>query len=229
MIGIVIPAHNEDSLIRECLEAALTAAHHPDLNGEVVEILVVLDACSDGTADIVSHYPVGSATVAARNVGVARAAGAQQLLDRGARWLAFTDADSHVGADWLVQQLRQHADVVCGTVAVLDWSDHLQQACELENHFNRTYTDADGHRHIHGANLGLSADAYRSVGGFSPLVSSEDVALVEALQKAGARIAWTAAPRVMTSARRLARAPAGFAAALCLAVDALLASALAAE
>lgn len=229
MIGIVIPAHDEASLIEACLEAALAAARHPDLDGEAVEILVVLDTCSDDTADIVSRFPVEAVSLSVRNVGAARAAGARQLLARGARWLAFTDADSRVADDWLAQQLRQGADVVCGTVAVSDWSDHLLHAELLEQHFFRTYNDADGHRHIHGANLGVSAQAYRSVGGFRPLVSSEDVALVEALQQAGARIAWSAAPRVHTSARRLARAPAGFAAALCRAVSAMATPALAAE
>ncbi|KQP23245.1 glycosyltransferase family 2 protein [Pseudorhodoferax sp. Leaf267] len=221
MIGIVIPAHDEASLVGACIEAALAAARHGGLYGESVEIVVVLDACSDGTAEIVARHPVASLSLALRNVGAARAAGAQQLLARGARWLAFTDADSRVADDWLVQQLRLQADVVCGTVAVDDWSDHPRHALLLEQHFRRTYTDADGHRHIHGANLGVSAQAYQSVGGFLPRASSEDVALVQALQQAGARIAWSAAPRVVTSARRVARAPAGFAAALCSAVDAM--------
>lgn len=226
MIGIVIPAHNEASLIAECLDAALAAARHPCLHGETVEIVVVMDDCSDGTAATVSQYPIGSITLTARSVGVARAAGAQQLLDRGARWLAFTDADSRVADDWLVQQLSLDVDVVCGTVAVADWSDHGQHATELERHFGRTYTDADGHRHIHGANLGVSAHAYQSAGGFLPLISSEDVALIEALRRTGARISWSAAPRVVTSARRLARAPDGFASALCHAVDAIVQAAL---
>lgn len=229
MIGVVIPAHNEVSLVGSCLEAALAAARHPGLNGEAVEILVVLDACSDGTADVVMRHAVGSITLSARNVGAARAAGAEQLLLRGARWLAFTDADTRVANDWLVQQLRQCADVVCGTVAVDDWSDYRQHAARLQQHFRRTYDDADGHRHIHGANLGVSATAYAAVGGFSSLVSSEDVALVESLEKSGASVAWSAAPRVLTSARSVARAPAGFAAALCLAVDAMLSPALAAD
>ncbi|MEJ8859420.1 glycosyltransferase [Variovorax robiniae] len=229
MIGIVIPVHNEARLLQACLDAAMAAARHPGLNGEEVAIVVVLDDCTDGSADIVAGYPVESLAMTARNVGLVRAAGAERLLARGARWLAFTDADSRVSADWLAQQLRQCADVVCGTVAVEDWSDHRHHATQLEDHFKRTYSDADGHRHVHGANLGLSAGAYRSVGGFLPLASSEDVALVEALQAAGATIAWSAAPRVITSARRVARAPAGFAAALCHAVDALLLSASALE
>lgn len=77
-----------------------------------------------------------------------------------------------------------------------------------------TYCDADGHRHIHGANLGISSAAYLGVGGFQPLKSSEDVALVKALQINGASIAWSAAPRVVTSARRNYRAPGGFGEAL---------------
>jgi glycosyltransferase involved in cell wall biosynthesis len=228
VIGVVVPAHNEAALVGDCLAAAVRAAQHPGLNGESVEIMVVLDHCTDDTADIVAAWPVDALTVSLRNVGAARAHGAEALLARGARWLAFTDADSVVAADWLVQQLQLETDVVCGTIQVDEWSDHAQHAASLHRHFLRTYNDADGHRHIHGANLGISANAYRQVGGFLPLATSEDVALVEALQHAGARIAWSAAPRVVTSARRCARAPAGFAAALCQAVDAMRATGLAA-
>lgn len=229
MIGIVVPAHNEAALVGDCLAATLHAARHPGLEGEPVEIVVVLDHCTDNTADIVSAWPVDSLTVSLRNVGAARAQGADALLARGARWLAFTDADSVVAPDWLFQQIQLEADVVCGTIQVDEWSDHAEDAAGLRRHFLRTYNDADGHRHIHGANLGLSADAYRQVGGFLPLATSEDVALVEALQHAGARIAWSAAPRVVTSARRAARAPGGFAAALCQAVDAMRATVLVAN
>ena len=51
-------------------------------------------------------------------------------------------------------------------------------------------------------------------GGFEPLPSSEDVALVRALEAVGARIAWSAAPRVVTSSRHESRAPGGFGASL---------------
>lgn len=80
----------------------------------------------------------------------------------------------------------------------------------MQQHFVRTYTDADGHQRIPGANIGVSADAYRLAGGFQPLETSEDVALVDALRRVGAKIAWSARPRVQTSARRIFRAPLGF-------------------
>jgi glycosyltransferase involved in cell wall biosynthesis len=214
MLGIVIPAHNEQAVIAECLAAVKKAAQHPELHGETVEILVVLDHCTDLTLTHVTQAQVSSLEIEARNVGVARALGAQAMLARGARWLAFTDADTQVAPDWLIEQLALQADAVCGTVEVVDWSDHGTHAELLRWHFGQTYTDTDDHRHIHGANLGVSAAAYRAAGGFQHLACSEDVALVEALQASGARIAWSARPRVITSARRVARARGGFADAL---------------
>ena len=214
MIGIVIPAHNEQAVIAECLATVKKAAQHPGLQGEAVEILVVLDHCTDLTAAHVAQAQVSGLEIEARNVGVARALGAEAMLARGARWLAFTDADTQVAPDWLAEQLALQADAVCGTVEVVDWSDHGTHADLLRWHFEQTYTDADDHRHIHGANLGVSAAAYRAAGGFQHLACSEDVALVEALEAGGARTAWSARPRVITSARSVARARGGFADAL---------------
>lgn len=221
MIGIVIPAHNEERCLERCLAAVRLAATHPGLREESVCVAVVLDNCTDGSHDIANlharvnavaahGYCVEAIVIEARNVGAARAAGAERLLAHGARWLAFTDADTRVASDWLVAQLSLNADVVCGTVSVDDWSAHEDDAALLCRHFDLHYTDVDGHRHIHGANLGVSAAAYRCAGGFAPLACSEDVALVEALERCGARFAWSAAPRVATSARRDARARGGF-------------------
>lgn len=210
MIGVIVPAHDEEEHIGETLAALTLAARHPGLADEPVVVVVVLDSCSDATGDIAEASGVETLAVEARNVGRARAAGASLLLERGARWLAFTDADTRVSPDWLVRQLELDADAVCGSIGVDDWSAHGAQAGFIRDHFAVTYHDVDGHRHIHGANLGVSAAAYLRAGGFLPLACSEDVALVEALQTSGARIAWSAAPRVTTSARANARARGGF-------------------
>ena len=219
MIGIVIPAHDEERYLDGCLNAIRLAGGHADLRGESVCVVVVLDHCRDNSRAIAhahtnalqgAGYRVEAIELDARNVGAARAAGAERLLAHGARWLAFTDADTRVAPDWLVAQLRLGVDVVCGTVSVDDWSAHHDQAAVLRHHFDSCYADRDGHRHIHGANLGVCATAYCCVGGFLPLACSEDVALVEALENCGATVAWSAAPRVVTSARRDARARGGF-------------------
>lgn len=208
MIGIVIPAHNEEALLDECLQAALRASQHPQLAGEAVQVLVVLDSCTDRSAQIVSQYPVLCLPIDASNVGEARAVGAWWLLERGARWIACTDADSRVADDWLVAQLGLQADAVCGTVTIEHWPDSVDEAAQIR--YQRHYQAREGHRHIHGANLGVSAAAYITAGGFKPLACDEDVQLVRALERSGAHIAWSHRPRVHTSARLDSRARGGF-------------------
>lgn len=182
-----------------------------DLLGEPVEIIVVLDSCSDASESIARQCGATTFSLQARNVGAARALGARHAIELGARWLAFTDADTVVEPGWLAAQLALRSDAVCGTVAVTDWGRYGEP---MRAHFAATYTDADGHQHIHGANLGVSTAAYVATGGFLALESSEDVALVDALRSQGASIAWSAAPRVVTSARAAFRAPSGFGATL---------------
>ncbi|WP_069865566.1 MULTISPECIES: glycosyltransferase family 2 protein [Pseudomonas] len=207
MIGVLVPAHNEEQRLRGCLLSLLEAARHPALNGEPVTVLAVLDSCTDGSAAIAAELGVTVLPVSARNVGQARRAGAQHLLGLGARWLACTDADSRVGPDWLARQLAFDAEAVCGTVRLDDWSAH---APEVQARYLRHYQSREGHRHVHGANLGICALAYRRAGGFRPLPTDEDVHLVRDLERCGARIVWTHQTCVTTSARRDYRAHGGF-------------------
>jgi len=208
MIGVVVPAHNEEVCLAACLDALLRAAAHPDLRGEEVRIVVVLDDCQDGSAEVVMARPVTGLHIEARNVGVARCHGAAHLLAAGARWLAFTDADSMVDQRWLADQLSLQCDAVCGCVTVEDWSEHTDV---VRLRYLAHYQLRDDHRHVHGANLGVSSRAYTAAGGFSGLALGEDVALVRALMANGAAIKWSALPRVVTSARKAARARGGFA------------------
>ena len=214
MIGVCIPAHDEEHLVGACLESVCRAAKHPELRGETVTIVLVLDSCQDATASVATHWPVTSLKISARNVGKARALGAEYLLRLGARWLAFTDADSRVSPRWLADQLSLKADVVCGTVEVGDWSGHGAHARQARHQFESTYADRNGHRHVHGANLGVSAWHYQQVGGFEDRICGEDQALVDKLASQGAHIAWSALPRVSTSGRPYSRVRDGFAGAL---------------
>ncbi len=205
MIGVCIPAHDEAADIGACLASIQEAARQ--VRDEPVRIVVVADACSDDTAAIARAAGCDVLTLDARCVGAARAAGAEYLLALGARWMCCTDADTRVPPDWITVQLACGSDAVCGTIGVDDWREHPAQVAEA---FYSHYQDRDGHRHIHGANLGISAASYRLAGGFLSLVAHEDVRLVEMLLSQQASIAWVRNPHVLTSARRLARAPAGF-------------------
>ncbi|SAK70206.1 Glycosyl transferase family 2 [Caballeronia glebae] len=211
MLGVVIPAHNEAALIARCLHSIRIAASHPRLGGERVLMVVVADGCSDFTEAIAVSSGALVLSTSERNVGSARDLGARTAIAHEARWRAFTDADTTVHADWLVQQLECATDAVCGVITVSDWTGHQ---AETRADFLATYRDVEGHRHVHGANLGLSAAAYEATGGFQPLAFNEDVALVHALTENGFAIARTNKVRVDTSARTLSRTPQGFGATL---------------
>jgi glycosyltransferase involved in cell wall biosynthesis len=214
--AVVIPARNEQTKLPSCLRAALTAALCAPVP---VTIVVVLDDCTDGSAEFAGQYgpDVHFVCVDAHNVGAARAAGfgyAYSLAGTDtACWYATTDADSRVDPGWLVRQLELGADMVLGVVRVTDWRQH---AADVADNYAQSYQAGphhqDGrHEHIHGANMGFSARAYWRVGGFRALPCGEDVDLVERFEAAGYCIHRDADLSVITSARTQARAPYGFA------------------
>lgn len=205
-VVVVIPAHDEREGIRACVDSVLAAAAEVDVP---VTVRVVLDTCTDGTGE---HVPDGveTRTVAVRNVGAARAAGVDDADGGADVWLAHTDADTIVGAEWLRRQLAHAdagADAVAGTIHVRDWSHRPDGVRDLHD---RAYTHADGHGHVHGANLGVRGSAYTAVGGFRPLPESEDVDLVARLDAAGATVVWAADCPVVTSSRVSRRTGGGF-------------------
>lgn len=215
VVGIVVPARNEEDLLRAALSALARAGQPLLRRGVVVDLLVVADSCTDATVTVARSLGVDVLEVSVGAVGPARAAGFQALLrrhpgtPRDRFWLASTDADSTVPANWLVGQLAlaaTGADVVVGTVSVDDWSSHPPH---VEARWRAGYDPRDGHGHVHGANVGARADAYVDVGGFAALESGEDVALVAAL--AHRRVLRTGAIPVLTSARPRSRAGGGFA------------------
>ena len=212
--GVVVPAHDEESLLPACLAALRQAAGAVSVP---VHILVAADACTDQTAATARAGQARVLSLRARNVGAARAAGMAELLrlaaGRGpaATWLATTDADTIVPAGWLRRQLEYADagwDVVLGTVTVGDWDGHPPHVPDA---FAARYAFGPGpHQHVHGANLGIRASAYRAAGGFRPLRTAEDHALLAAATEAGCAVLQASDIAVQTSGRRQARAPEGF-------------------
>ncbi len=207
MIGVVVPVHNEQVLLGDCLQSVRQAAADPLLDTEPVEIVVVLDACTDRSAAIAIRHCAQIVSLNAHCVGAARALGASLALDYGARWIAFTDADTIVPPNWLSAQLDLYADATCGQVCIDDWSGHPVGVRErfLERYSLETH-------HIHGANLGISAAAYETAGGFPALKSGEDAALISALVERHGDVRWAGPTRVVTSARWQTSVENGFAA-----------------
>lgn len=228
LVAVVVPARDEAERVDRCL-AAVTAAHEalrrsPAGRDLLVRVVVVADACTDGTVARVAEWPDVIAAVSDRGrVGSARAAGVTVALAapggpfRGSPvapervWIANTDADSAVPTDWLITQLdaaRRGAAMVLGTVR----PDPAELSGPIERRWYSRHRLSDGHGHVHGANLGVRADWYRAVGGFPPVACGEDAALAAAVVAAGGRVERTGASPVLTSARTAGRAPGGLAA-----------------
>jgi glycosyltransferase involved in cell wall biosynthesis len=212
-VAVIVPAHDEQDLLPACLASLAVAQAAAGIDSTV---LVVLDACSDATGDIAAAAGARTVSLSARNVGAARRAGvAAALAAYGTTgyWLASTDADSRVPADWLARQLgyaRAGAEIVVGTVEVDDWSgwpDTL--AARYHDRYHRR-VGPTGHNHVHGANLGTTAEAYLAVGGFPARRRAEDRAFVARARRAGRRIVWATDLPVLTSARPAARVAGGF-------------------
>lgn len=213
-IGVVVPAHDEEALLPDCLASLQQAAQRA---ATPVRLVVVADACTDQTARRARESAVTVIEIRSRNVGAARATGMRAVLrqmpqaDPSDVWLATTDADTLVPPDWLARQLSHAAqgwDAVLGTVTVADWAGRPTQAAGA---FDAHYSHGEGpHPHVHGANLGIRASAYLAAGGFPSLRTAEDHALLWALSAVGIAVKRADDITVQTSARRDARAPGGF-------------------
>ena len=223
-IAVVVPAHDERELLPACLAALRRSAGR--IAPIPVEIIVVADACTDDTAETARAAGAHVEVIGARNVGRARRAGMAHALRDGTEglWLATTDADSRVGPGWFAWHRRHAAagaEVLAGTVTVGDWSPWPATVRAEYDVLYRAGITATGHSHVHGANLGCAASTYQRIGGFAGRRHDEDRDLIARAEAAGARVVHDTGSPVVTSGRRTARAPAGFAALLTsLALDA---------
>jgi hypothetical protein len=224
-VHVVVPAHDEELLVGGCLVSVLEAAvelrrRHPRV---LVDVVVVLDRCTDGTAAVVAELaagrgsgpaePVVALDVDAGSVGAARRRGLDHVtaLDAAAGfdparvWICNTDADCMVPPDWLVDHvsLARGHDLVQGEVRPVE-SDLTPVALGVwdERH-------PAGRGSLHGANLGFRLAAYLAVGGFVEVADQEDLLLVRAMKARGASS--VGGTRVLTSGRRESRVPGGFA------------------
>jgi hypothetical protein len=218
-VVVAVPARDEEELLGRCLDGVAAAVTHlRELRpGTGTTVVVALDRCVDGSARAATRPGVEAVGVDLGAVGPARRAAVEVGLARAAAsgvpprhtWLAGTDADCVVPEDWLVQQLalaEAGADLVVGTVVPDDVVDPgVLRAWRARHELH------EGHRHVHGANLGVRADAYLAVGGFPPLPVHEDVGLVEAVRATGRPWVATDRARVRTSARTTSRVDGGFA------------------
>lgn len=220
-VAVVMPAHNEDRHLHRALTALRAAADalercHPEVT---TSITVVLDSCTDQSAEITARHVsadprLSAVEVRLRSIGASRAAGVNAALTppnltNGRIWLANTDADSAVPEHWLVRQVEladAGTDVILGSVE----PDPAGMDPLILRRWLARHPFREDHPHIYGANFGVRASAYFAVGGFPRLHAHEDRTLAERLRLHDFAVTATDSVRVLTSGRTHARAPQGF-------------------
>jgi glycosyltransferase involved in cell wall biosynthesis len=220
---VLIPARDEEDMVSRCLRSVLEAKRALGRSA-TADIVLVVDNSTDRTLELARNLINRHGTVlqaSAGCVGTARCLAARLALARYSGpldqcWLANTDADSVVPADWLTRQLdlaQQGIQVLAGTVNVDSFEEH---GPDVSQRFRQSYEVArDGsHAHVHGANFAVRADMYVRAGGWGHLPTAEDHDLWTRLKALNAVTLSTNSIEIVTSGRRQGRAPHGFADAL---------------
>ncbi len=221
---VVIPARNEADRIADCLAA---------LSGQGVDTLVVANNCTDNTGSLAHRAgaAVIDCTVPDGGVGAARRLGMAEAMRRMSRvrWLMTSDADCIVAPDWVAtnrRHLEAGAAAVCGLVLPIP-EEHsalpaaLLRRAALEDRFldlkarlEAHLTGNAGHEQTPGASLAFTPAAYLAAGGFDPMPTHEDRAIILRIKALGLSVVHSREVTVQASCRLEGRAPGGMAAAL---------------
>lgn len=219
-VGVVVPARNEAQSIAASVLSVRSALRSCQLLGSW--IVVVCDSCTDDTPSIarealgntgeVIECEVGTAG-AARGVGVDALSTHFTSIAQERLWIANTDADTLVPHDWIARQLP-FADKGWAAIAGIVRVDSIdgKSGSIVDRAFADYKVEVDGsHPHVHGANLGVRADAYVSVGAWRNIAVAEDHCLWSRLKAANWPALSTSELVVTTSGRLTGRAIGGFA------------------
>ena len=200
MISIVIPAHNEEKLLPDCLQSLKNQAYRGDF-----EIIVVDNGSIDGTAAIASHF--GSRVIPTnhgKNVTYARQVGADSAQGD---IIVQADADTIYPATWL-QRIADHLQAHSEAVAVAGRFFYREKFTwawiELfgRNILNILFTIFSGRPlFVSGANFAFRRNAFVAAGGYRDLSYSADQYGIASRLKHFGKVIYDPRLKVMTSTR----------------------------
>jgi poly-beta-1,6-N-acetyl-D-glucosamine synthase len=187
MISVLIPAHNESDVLRECLDA---------IRGQTLavdEVIVVADHCSDDTADVARSYGAvvieteQRAKAASQDIGLPHVRG---------EILVCIDADTVIAPDVVekfVAELQGGADATCANMLPMPqqrgfWVANRRFAYALGRYWWR-WCQAEVGRLVvlSGCAYALRTETVRAIGGFPGQLITCDMDLTWSLYAAGYR------------------------------------------
>ena len=168
-ISVIVCTHNRRAQLERCLEALLRIK-----SDHIWELIIVKNACTDGTADFLKALPSGPVPIKvvdeplkgggrARNRGLEVAEG---------RYLGFVDDDCYVTEDYIdamIAAFNDHpeAGFIGGRILLYDKSDlHLtiDEHEAVRSYQPYTFMPAGA---IHGANVAFRREVLDRIGGFN--------------------------------------------------------------
>jgi poly-beta-1,6-N-acetyl-D-glucosamine synthase len=184
-VSVLIPAHNESAVLRECLDAVLAQTLPVD------EIVVVADSCSDDTADVARSY---GAVVVETQQGAKAASQDVGLPYVTGDVLVCIDADTVIDVDVVerfVAELDAGADATCANMLPMPqqrgfWVANRRFAYALGRFWWRWCQAQVGRLMVlSGCAYGLRTETVRSIGGFPGKLITCDMDLTWSLYGAG--------------------------------------------
>jgi cellulose synthase/poly-beta-1,6-N-acetylglucosamine synthase-like glycosyltransferase/peptidoglycan/xylan/chitin deacetylase (PgdA/CDA1 family) len=197
-VTVIVPAYNECTTIAATVRS-LASGTHAAAKGSGIEVLVVDDESSDGTADEVNRLGLPNVRVvrvpaggkaAALNAGVALAS--HDLL-------VMVDADTVVEPDAIHELVQPFADARVGAVAgnvkvgnrrsIIGRWQHIEYVIGF-NLDRRLYDTIGCMPTVPGALGAIRRDVVRQAGGVSGATLAEDTDLTMAVQRAGWQVVY---------------------------------------
>lgn len=131
IVSIIIPAHNEEAVLSDCLDSIIKA----DFPKTQYEVIVVNDGSTDRTCEIANSYHAkfnNIISLSKTNGGKASAQNYGLRIAQG-KYILVTDADAIVNKDWIPRMVKhlENYDIVVGAYYAKKpekWLEKIQNA-----------------------------------------------------------------------------------------------------
>ncbi len=194
MISFIVPAHNEERWLGQCLGSIRVTM---EKIAEPYEVIVVDDASTDSTHRIAEQMGVRTLQVALRKISAVRNAGAR--VAKGEVFF-FVDADTQINERAVGAALEVLRGGAAGGGCVFDFDGPIPIWGRVMHFIGVVLGRLI--RWVGGCFIFCTREAYNAAGGFPEnLYAGEDIGFIQALKKVG-RFE-VPKPTVLTSGRKL--------------------------
>lgn len=205
-LSIVIPAHNEEQYLGDCLESVYAEINRTAFSGSI-EVIVVDNASSDNTVGVAKSV-AGVHVVHETRKGLTRAR-QTGLLAASGKIVGYVDADARLMAGWIdrtVKEFDRNSRTVCVSGPCTYYDVSPLQGALVWTYWNFLAIPVywfTGYM-VLGANFAARRDALLRIDGFDERIAffGEDTNIARRLHSIGT-VRFTRRVQVAASARRL--------------------------